>query len=61
LELSETNAEKYFAQLESLAKGQGRLWITDSKVSHSHGSVSPENGAIEWMRFSVEVKLPNPS
>ena len=60
-DLSETDAEKYFAQLPSLAKGQGRLWITDSKVSHSHGSVSVENGTIEWLKFSVEIKLPNPN
>jgi hypothetical protein len=57
-DLSETGAEKYFAELTSLAKGQGRLWITDSKVTHSHGAVGPENGAIQWLKFTVEVKLP---
>ncbi len=58
-DLSETDAGKYIAQLHSLAKGHGRLWITDSKVTHSHGTVSNENGAIEWMRFSVEIELSN--
>ena len=57
--LSEVDVEKYVANLESLANGQGRLWITDSRVTHSHGVVSREQGAIEWMKFSVEIKLPN--
>jgi hypothetical protein len=57
-DLSETDAEKYFAERDSLAKGEGRLWITDSRVTHSHGTVGPENGAVEWMKFSVEIKLP---
>jgi len=60
-DLSQADAEKYLANLALLAKGQGRLWITDSRVTHSHGTVSPENGAVEWMKFSVEVKLPNPN
>jgi len=59
--LSETDAGKYLAELQSLAKGHGRLWITDSKVSHSHGNISPENGAVEWIKFSVEIKLPSPN
>jgi hypothetical protein len=60
-DLLQTDAEKYVANFKSLAKGQGRLWITDSRVTHSHGYVSSENGAIEWMKFSVEIKLPNPN
>ena len=60
LTLSETDAEKYLAQLHSLGKGYGRLWITDAKVTHSHGTVSKANGAIEWMKFSVEIELPTP-
>ena len=46
------------AKLGSLATGRGRLWITDSKVTHDHDSVAPGNGAIEWMKFTVEIKLP---
>jgi hypothetical protein len=60
-DLSETDAEKYFAHFDSLAKGQGRLWITDSRVTHAHDSSVKGNGAIEWMKFSVEIKLSNPS
>jgi hypothetical protein len=56
--LSQADLEKYGSKLESLAKGKGRLWITDSKVTHSHDSVSPGNGAIESMKFSVEITLP---
>lgn len=41
--LLQTDTEKYVMKLESLAKGHGRLWITDSKVTHSHGSVNPGN------------------
>jgi hypothetical protein len=36
-----------------------RLWITDSKVTHFHDSVVDGNGAIEWMKFSVEITLPD--
>jgi hypothetical protein len=60
-DLSQTDAEKYFANLNSLAKGQGRLWITDSKTTHSHDSVVAGNGTVEWLKFSVEIKLPNPN
>ena len=58
-DLSQTDAEKYLASLESLAKGQGRLWITGSRVTHSHGIVTKEQGAVEWIKFNVEIKLPN--
>ena len=58
-DLLQTDDEKFVLRLESLPKG--RLWITDSRVTHSHGSVSKEQGAIEWIKFSVEIKLPNPN
>lgn len=61
LDLSQNDATKYFANRELLAKGQGRLWITDSRVTHSHGTVSKEQGAIEWIKFSVEIKIPDPN
>ena len=57
-DLQQTDAEKFVANFESLANGEGRLWITDSRVTHSHGSNSKEQGAVEWMKFSVEIKLP---
>jgi hypothetical protein len=59
LDLSENDAGKYLAQLNSLARGNGRLWITDARVTHSHGRFSPENGAIEWLKFSLEIELPS--
>jgi hypothetical protein len=58
--LPEKDAEQYSAQLGSLAKGRGRLWITDSKLTHSHGRVNEVKGTILWMKFSVEIKLPSP-
>ena len=49
---------KYGHALQAL-KGQGRLWITGSRTTHAHDSSVEGNGAIEWMKFSVEIKLPN--
>ena len=48
------------ARLGALPTGQGRVWITDSKVTQAHDNVVAGNGAIEWMKFSVEIKLPRP-
>jgi hypothetical protein len=50
------DAEKYFDVLKTL-KSKGRLWITASRVTHSHDSVNKGNGAIEWLKFSVEIVL----
>ncbi len=52
--------EEAIARLTALPTGQGRVWITDSKVTHAHDNVVAGNGAIEWMKFSVEIKLPRP-
>ena len=44
--------EKYdeaLATLGSSPKGAGRLWITASRI---------RAGKIEWMKFSVEIRLP---
>ncbi len=46
------------ARLQALPSGQGRLRITDSKVTHSHDSIVAGHGAIEWMKFSVEISFP---
>src|SRR5260370_411404 len=59
-ELSQSDPEKYLANLTLLAKGEGRLWITDARVTHSHGINGKEQGAVEWIKLSVEIKLPNP-
>jgi hypothetical protein len=55
---SGTKWEEAATQLNALPAGQGRVWITDSRVTHSHDTVVEGHGAIEWMRFSVELKLP---
>jgi len=57
-ELEEADIEKFVANFKTLANGEGRFWITDSKVTHAHGRISEEHGAVEWIKFSVEIKLP---
>ncbi len=56
--LYETDPDKFVANFDSLANGEGRLWIIDGKATHSHGGNSKEQGAVEWIKFSVEIKLP---
>jgi hypothetical protein len=49
--------EEASAKLGTSLTGTGRLWITDSKISHS--SDTPEKlGKIQWMAFSLEIRLP---
>jgi hypothetical protein len=60
-ELSQTDADKYFANLTMLAKGQGRLWITDSKITPSQSAPTRRNGTVEWIKFTVEIALPKPN
>jgi len=57
-DLQQTDPEKFVANFNSLADREGRLWITDGKATHSHGSNNKEQGAVEWIKFSVEIKLP---
>lgn len=57
---AKADAEKYFDVLKTL-NGKGRLWITASRVTHSHDSVAEGNGAIEWLKFSVEITLGPPT
>jgi hypothetical protein len=60
-DLSQSDVEKYVAKRGLLAKGHGRLWITDSKVTYAHDNAVDGNGAIEWIKFGVEITLPNPN
>jgi hypothetical protein len=60
-ELHETDPGKFVADFNSLANGEGRLWITDGRATHSHGASSMEQGAVEWIKFNVEIKLPKHS
>jgi hypothetical protein len=41
------------------ARGVGRLWITKYKLTHTGDGAEDKTGKIEWMRFAVEIKLPN--
>jgi hypothetical protein len=56
---SRSKFEEAAARLDALPAGRGRVWITDSRVTHSHDNIVAVNGAIEWMKFSVEIKLPS--
>jgi hypothetical protein len=59
-DLQQADSEEFVANFNSLADGEGRLWITDGRATHSHGGNSKEQGAVEWIKFSVEIKLPRP-
>jgi hypothetical protein len=50
--------EEASAKLGTSPLGKGRLWITGSSVSHSGDTPDEKLGKIEWMTFSVEIKLP---
>ncbi len=52
--------DEALAQLGSSPLGKGRLWITDSKISHAGDTPDNRLGKIEWMKFSVEIRLPRP-
>jgi hypothetical protein len=56
-ERNEKKFDEAVARLNALPTGQGRVWITGSKVTHSHDNVVAGNGAIEWMKFSVEIRI----
>jgi len=46
------------AALGTLARGKGRVWITDSKISHADDTADEKLGKILWLKFSVEILLP---
>jgi hypothetical protein len=61
---STATPQKYkeaLAKLRTSPLGNGRLWITDSKISHSGETPDEKLGKIEWMAFSVEIRLPRES
>jgi hypothetical protein len=45
-------------QLGSSPLGKGRMWITDSKITHVSDTPDYKLGVIDWMRFTVEIRLP---
>ena len=51
-------ADEALAKLGTSAVGKGRLWITDSRISHTDDTPDEKLGKIESMSFSVEVRLP---
>ncbi len=55
---TKSDPQKYFELLRG-TPGSGRLWITGSRVSHHHDGGSDGHGAIEWLKFVVEIRLPD--
>jgi hypothetical protein len=53
------NYDEALAKLGTSSLGHGRLWITNSKITHS-GDTPNDKGRIEWMEFTVEILLPRP-
>lgn len=50
--------EEALAKLGTSALGKGRLWITDSRISHASDTPDDKLGKIAWMKFTVEILLP---
>jgi hypothetical protein len=46
------------AKLGTSPEGTGQLWITGSKITHSNDTSDNNSGTIQWIRFTVEIKLP---
>jgi hypothetical protein len=57
---TEKQHDAALAELGTSPLGKGRLWITGSSISHSDDTPGDKLGKIEWMAFSVEIKLPAP-
>ncbi len=55
---TEKEVNKAQADLGSSPLGEGRLWITDSKISHASDTSDNKLGTIAWIRFTVEILLP---
>jgi hypothetical protein len=56
---TEQEANKALAELGSSPLGAGHLWIIDSRISHSNDTSDSKLGNIEWMQFTVEIRLPH--
>lgn len=50
--------DEAMAALGTLARAKGRVWITDSKVSHADDTPDEKIGKILWMKFTAEILLP---
>ena len=51
--------EEARAKLGSSQLGKGRLWIVDSRINQADGTDDNKLGKIAWMRFVVEILMPN--
>jgi hypothetical protein len=50
--------EEAMAKMGTSPLGKGRFLITDSRISHASDTADEKLGKIEWMKFSVEIVLP---
>ena len=57
--MTQQEQKKAFAKLGSSLVGTGHLWIIDSRISHANDTPDNKLGNIEWMRFTVEIRLPH--
>jgi hypothetical protein len=55
---TQEKADEALAKLGTSPAGAGRLWITDSKVSHKEDTAENKTGKIQSMSFTVEIVLP---
>ena len=55
---SDAEFEEVLKKFLTSPMGKGRLWITGSRITHSRG-LTPAQGALDWMAFNVELKLPH--
>jgi hypothetical protein len=51
-------ADEALAKLGTSPLGKGRLWITGSRITHAGDTAEDKSGRIEWMTFTVEIRLP---
>jgi hypothetical protein len=56
---NEQQYKEALAKLGTSALGIGRLWITDSKITHANDTGDNKLGTIQWMKFTLEIKLPD--
>lgn len=52
--------DEALAKLGTSAKGRGRFWITEWKISHAGDTPEDKLGVIQQMTFSVEILLLGP-
>ncbi len=58
-DVTQQKYDEAMAKLATSPLGTGRLWITDSKVTHAEDTPDNKLGKIKWMKFAVEIRLPH--